>query len=213
MFYSRLVGFIFCLTFFNLTSGDDNDILQKSQSKFVCHRDCYLTFVSHISPVHIEGLVSMHIQFPRRRRHRGRRYLSDIEAFQNTCWIYRDYVLGCLNGCGSLSSKSLLNNFFNGLQEYCIANYESIIKNWSCLQKMKKYRYLCDRECTGTCDKTCLYFCHHPVATRVCEEPDPVRFLLNVSSVISPKSKRAFQRDPLCYNEVVKYNRIRTRVN
>uniref|UniRef100_A0AC34QTB3 Uncharacterized protein n=1 Tax=Panagrolaimus sp. JU765 TaxID=591449 RepID=A0AC34QTB3_9BILA len=76
---------------------------------------------------------------------------------------------------------------------------------------MKKYRPLCDQECSGTCDKTCLYFCHHPVAARICKSPDPIGFLYNVSGVSTPQARRARQ-NKLCHRETTNYNRIPTRI-
>uniref|UniRef100_A0AC35F5Q3 Uncharacterized protein n=1 Tax=Panagrolaimus sp. PS1159 TaxID=55785 RepID=A0AC35F5Q3_9BILA len=141
----------------------------------------------------------------------SRKYLTEKEAFQNLCWTYHGFTKKCLQNCRNDSLKRWLDKvFFTPLNKYCVEFYDDIISNWNCIRKLKKYRRLCDRECAGTCDPTCLYFCYRPVSRRICKTEISAKILLEVSELKSPQQNSIPRHQPICIKEpITNYSNIK----
>uniref|UniRef100_A0A7E4ZTC2 CPG4 domain-containing protein n=1 Tax=Panagrellus redivivus TaxID=6233 RepID=A0A7E4ZTC2_PANRE len=138
------------------------------RSSLPCAVECYYNMVNHVSPIEIDGIVGMTIIAPKQNKFVDK-YLSTLEQFQNVCWIYRDYAHECVKRCPrNRLTRRIVAKFFRGIHQYCIKDYDTIIQQWSCHQRTRKFRKLCDSECAYTCDRTCLFHCLRPVLRRAC---------------------------------------------
>uniref|UniRef100_A0A1I7YIV2 ShKT domain-containing protein n=1 Tax=Steinernema glaseri TaxID=37863 RepID=A0A1I7YIV2_9BILA len=117
-----------------------------------CPKICYNHLVHTVAPVDITGLIEVRIARKRRGRFR-RHYSSDLEAFQHTCWAYRQYTSKCLTSCRLSPGKAWFQDvFFNILDNYCLTYYDHVLSNWKCFQRIKKFYSICEKECDQSCE-------------------------------------------------------------
>ncbi|TMS39970.1 hypothetical protein L596_006416 [Steinernema carpocapsae] len=173
-----------------------------------CPKVCYNHLVSTVAPVDITGLIEVRIARKRRGRYR-RHYSSDMEAFQHTCWTYRQYTSKCLASCRLSPGKAWFQDvFFNILDNYCLTYYDYVLSNWRCFQRIKKFYSVCEKQCEHSCDPTCVLECHRPLISRFCHDDDPIYFLRQIIRTVHEKVAYQVKNNGIkvkCPYEVVEY--------